>query len=473
MSGRLPVESGTKSLTRSGGRDVVERAIAHAQRAGADAVDAVLVEADSHEARVRAQEIDFVKQSQGRTLGIRALVAGKSESHGEGMRCAVTSTSDLSPEAVDRMAEETVALARATAVDPAAGLPDGGFAEDLSDLDLGLYEPADRNVSVEARIQEAKRAESAARETDPRIANSEGSQAGSDFSKVVYGNSAGFLGEYESSHHSLFCEPIAGQDDSMQRAYWMTIGRRLSALEDAAAVGRRAAERALERLGARPVPTCEVPVIFDALTAPSLVRQIAGCVSGYAIYRQSSFLADKLGSVIASEHVRVIDDGRLPGAPGSKPFDGEGLPTRRNVVIDRGRLETWLLDSYSGRKLGLASTGNASRSAGSVPGVGPTNLWMEPGEKTLAELVADTRRGLLVTELIGMGFNPVTGDYSRGAAGLWIEGGEIAYPVEEITIASNFADMLIGIDAVGSELLWLGRVASPPLRVANMTVGGS
>ena len=179
-----------------------------------------------------------------------------------------------------------------------------------------------------------------------------------------------------------------------------------------------------------------------------------------------------MGETISSSQITVIDDGRLPGGLGSKPFDGEGLPTRRNVLVESGQLQSWLLDTYSGRKLGLPSTGNASRGAGSGPGVGATNLWIEPGSGTLEEIIADTERGLLVTELIGMGFNPTTGDYSRGASGLWIESGQIAYPVEEITIAGNLGDMLMQVDAVGSELVWRGRVAAPPLRVARMTVAG-
>jgi PmbA protein len=185
-----------------------------------------------------------------------------------------------------------------------------------------------------------------------------------------------------------------------------------------------------------------------------------------------SYLADQLGEIVASDLVSVVDDGRRRGGLGSKPFDGEGLPTRRNVVVERGRLATYLLDSYSARKLGKSSTGNAARGSGSPPTAAPTNLWLEPGEASPDEIVASTRRGLLVTELIGMGFNPVTGDYSRGAAGLWIEGGEIAYPVEEITIAGHLGEMLRGIDAVGSDLVWLGRTAAPSLRIASMTVAG-
>ena len=448
--------------------EVTLRALARARAAGADAADGVLVEGESLEARVRGEEIDFVKQARERTLGIRALVRGSG-----GMRSAITSTSDLSPSAVDRLAEDTVALARQTAEDPAAGLPEGGFAADYPDLDLELAHPEDAGVGIDARIEDAQRGESAARARDARIQNSEGSQVGSESHHVVYANSEGFLGEYDSTSHSLFSEPIARENGSMQRDYWMTVGRSLAQLEDPAEVGRHAADRALRRLGARQVETCEVPVIFDALTAPSLLRQLAGCASGYSIYRQSSFLVGHLGEMIASPLVTAIDDARLPGGLGSRPFDGEGLPSRRNILLDEGRLATWLLDTYSARKLGLQSTGSATRSAGSAPGVGPSNLWIEPGDRTLDEIVADTPRGLLVTELMGMGFNPVTGDYSRGAAGLWIESGEIAFPVEEITIAGNLGDMLRDIDAVGSELLRLSRVASPPLRVSRMTVAGA
>ncbi|MDH3212103.1 MAG: TldD/PmbA family protein [Myxococcales bacterium] len=446
--------------------DVIERALERAKRAGADAADAVLVESEALEARVRGEEIDFVTQAREHTLGIRALVGGAA-----GFRSAITSTSDLSPEAVDRMAEETVALARATAEDPDAGIPEEGFAEDLPDL--ALFDAADRGVAVEARIEDARRAESAARAADARIANSEGSTVGSDFSHIVYGNSAGFLGQYDAASHSLYSEPIARANGSMQRDYWLTVARRLADLEEPGAVGRRAAERATRRLGGRRIPTCAVPVIFDPMTAPSLLGHLASCVNGYTVYREASFLAGRLHETVASSLVTVIDDGRRPGGLGSKPFDGEGLPTRRNVLVEKGRLDTYLLDSYAARKLGLRSTGSAARSAGSAPSAAPTNLWLQPGARTLEELIADTDRGLLVTELIGMGFNPVTGDYSRGAAGLWIEDGEIRYPVEEITIAGNLGEMLTAIDAVGSDLLWLGRIASPSLRVAEMMVAGT
>ncbi len=446
-------------------RDIVERALARAQSAGASAADAIQIESDALEARVRGTEIEFVTQARERTLGIRALVASV-----DGARSASTSTSDLSSQAIDRLAAETAELARATAPDPSAGLPEEPLATELPDL--FLFDPADRDVDVKARIADARAAEAAARSVDPRIANSEGSQVGSTFSRIAYGSSAGFFGEYQAATHSLFSEPVAGNGGGIQRDYWYTVARRLADLEQPDSVGRRAAERALRRLGARRVKTVEAPVIFDALTAPSLLGHLIRCVNGYAVYRETSYLAGRLGEAIAAQRVTVIDDATRPGGLGSRPFDGEGLPTRRTVVVDRGRLASYLLDSYSARKLGLQSTGNATRGAGGPPGAGSSNLWLEPGEQSIDEIVASTERGLLVTELIGMGFNPTTGDYSRGAAGLWIEGGEIVGPVQELTIAGNLAEMLADIDAIGSELLWLGSTAAPPLRISKMMIAG-
>jgi len=447
---------------------LVAFALERTRAAGADQADVVLTIGDSREARVRGDEIDFVKQSRDRTLGLRALVA---PAGGGGLATAVTSTSDLDRDAVARLAEETVALARATAPDPAAGLPETGFATDLPDLEL--LDEGDRDVHVEARIEDARRAEAAARAVDDRIVNSEGSEVSSDFARIAYGSSRGFFGQYPAAHHALFSEPLAAQGEEMQRDYWMTVARRLDALEDAAAVGRQAAERALRRLGARPVATCEAPVVFDAVTAASLLGNLVAVTSGYAVFRESSFLAGSMGEKIASDLVTVIDDGRVAGGLGSKPFDGEGLPTRRKAVVERGVLSTWLLDSYAARKLGLESTGNATLSPGNAPTVGAGNLWLEPGSESLDEIVARTERGLLVTELMGMGFHPATGDYSCGAGGLWIEGGEIRHPVQEVTIAGHLGDMLQSVDAVASELLWRGRIAAPALRIAQMTIGGA
>lgn len=448
-----------------GAREAVELALHAVRRAGADQADALLVENDSVEVRVRGDEVDVVKQSRERVLGIRALVRDR-----DAFRSAVTSTSDLSAGAIERMAAEAAALGRATAADPAAGLPEGGFADDAPDL--ALLDPQDASLSVEARIDAARRAEEAARAADARITNSEGSEVGSSTAHRVYGNSAGFVAEYASASHAVSAQPIASENGAMQVDHWMSLARRWSDLDDAAEVGRIAARRAVARLGARRVPTCEVPVVFEPTAARGLLSHVAACVGGGSVYRGASFLGDKLGKAVANPLVTVVDDGRVPGGLGSKPFDGEGLPTRRNVVIDHGRLASFLLDTYAGRKLEMASTGNAARGAGSAPGAGPTNLWIEPGAGALDDIVADTREGLLVTRLFGQGFNPVTGDFSRGAAGMWIENGKPAYPVEEITIAGNLLDMLEAVDAVGSDLVWQGRVAAPSLRIARMTLAG-
>ena len=336
---------------------VVDRALDRAASAGANQADVLLVKGDDREVRVRGDEVEFVKQAQERGLGIRVLVEGSG-----GLQTAVVSTSDLAPDAVDRMADEAVALARATAPDPHAGLPESGFATEIPDL--GLFDAADRGVPLEARIEDAKRAESAARNADPRIDNSEGSAASSGFASVLYGNSRGFSGGYESASHGLFSEPLASDGNGMQRDYWMTAGRRLADLEDPASVGRKAASRALRRLGGKRVATCEVPVLFDSVTAPSLIGQLVSCLNGYSIYRDSSFLGDRMGEQIASDQISIIDDGRRPAGLGSRPFDGEGQPTRRTTLVERGTLKSWLLDSYSARKLGTQTTGNAARSAG-------------------------------------------------------------------------------------------------------------
>jgi len=444
-------------------RDAVSHALESARAAGAYAADVGLSAGESFEARVRGDEIDFVKQSRERGLGVRVFYGGRG-----GLSSATTRTNDLAPAVVSSVAADAVALARATVPDPCAGLPDGGFASDAPAL--GLCEPRDRPFDTEGRIASARVAEAAAHAVDPRIGDSDGSQVDSSWSRIVYGNSAGFLADYESGRHSLMAESLArSADGKMQRDIWYTSARRLAGLEPAAAVGVKSAERALRKLGARRVPTCEAPVIFDPLVAPSLLRQLAGCLSGYAVYRGASFLASRMGERIAAPGVTLIDDGRRIGGLGSRPFDGEGLATRRNVLVDGGRLRSWVLDTYAARKLGLASTGSAVRGGGAST----TNLWLEPGSLSPETIVTSTKRGLYVTELIGQGFNPVTGDYSRGASGLWIENGELAFPVEEITIAGNLGAMLKQIDAIGSDLLWLGSVAAPTLRVARMTIAGS
>ncbi|HEU4427871.1 MAG TPA: metallopeptidase TldD-related protein [Myxococcota bacterium] len=454
------------SAARLSGSDALQLALERARAAGAHSADAVFAESDALEVRVRGKEVDTVAQSRERTLGLRVFTDGPG-----GLRSAVTSSSDLSRDAVARLGEDSVALARATAPDPSAGLPQGGFARELPDL--ALFDPGDRALSTADWIALAQRAEDAARAHDARITNSEGASASTSYTTIRYGSSAGFAGEYASASHSLYAQPVATENGAMQTAWWASASRTLAALESPELVGRTAAERTIGQLGARRVPTCEAPVVFDASAARELLGNLVGCLSGYSVYRGSSFLRDKTGRPIASERVTIVDDGRRRGGLGSKPFDGEGQPTRRNVLIEAGVLRSWLLDSYSARKLGLASTGNAARAAGGAPSAAPTNLWLEAGAGDVETLVRGLDRGLLVTGMFGHGFNPVTGDFSRGARGYWIERGERAYPVEEITIAGNLGTMLESIEAIGADLRFLGSLGAPSLRISRMTIAGS
>jgi PmbA protein len=259
----------------------------------------------------------------------------------------------------------------------------------------------------------------------------------------------------------------------MQRDQWYSVNRRYDKLESPESIGRTAATRVLRRLGARKIKTTRVPVVFDPDMAASLLRAFVGAASGPALYRGASFLIDKLGHQVASPQVTIFDDGLIHGGLGSKPFDGEGLATRRKTVVDKGVLSTYLLDNYSARKLKLEPTGNASRGVGDSPGVSPTNLYLEPGPYTPEAIIGSVKNGFFVTELIGFGVNAVTGDYSRGASGIWIENGELAYPVQEITIAGNLKDMFLFIEMVGDDLSWRSSIASPTLKISELTIAGS
>jgi PmbA protein len=291
--------------------------------------------------------------------------------------------------------------------------------------------------------------------------------------RVVYASSEGFAGEYRGSTFGISVAPVAKENGSMQRDYWYSSNRRFSRLESAKTVGEKAARRTLRRLGARKVKTSEVPIVFEPEIAGSLLRSLAAAISGYSLYKGASFLAGKLGTMIASDLVTVIDDGTIPGALGSRPFDAEGLPVRKKLIVEKGQLQSYLLDTYSGKKLGLPSTGNASRGVGEPPGVSPTNFFFAAGSHSPEEIIGSVQNGFYVTELIGFGVNMVTGDYSRGAAGLWIENGQLAYPVEEVTIAGNLKEIYQNIEMVGNDLEMRGRIASPTIKISKMTVAGN
>lgn len=446
----------------TGATDLVERAIAAARGAGATDCDAVFVEGESSSSSVRLREVENVVLSRERRLGLRCFVDRRS---------AAASTADLDGDAVERFAADVVGMARVVAPDPVSALADEGLlARDRPDL--GLDDPAGLDTTPEERVELARRCEAAALDADPRIVNSEGAGFSARSSRVAYASSRGFAGEYRGTGYTLWAAPVAGADGAMQAGSWFDTRRSLSRLEAPESIGRTAALRALRRLGARPVPTQEAPVVFDPQTAASLVGHVASAVCGGALYRRSSFLLDRLGESIASPLVHLVDDGRLPAGIASRPFDGEGVATRRTTVVEAGVLRSYLLDTYGATRLGLATTGNAARSVGDVPGAAPTNFHLQAGLTPPEEILASVERGLYVTSLSGFGVNTVTGDYSRGASGFWIEHGEVVHPVEEITIAGNLLDMLRGIEMVGSDLEPRTSVAAPTIKVARMTIAG-
>jgi PmbA protein len=442
--------------------DLLTDLLEQARRRGATAADAYVVEDQAFSAQVRLGQVDTVKHAREQHLALRVFV---------GHAGAAASTSDLSRDSLARLVDEAVSLARITASDPLAGLPD---AADLCRAvpDLDLHDPTGHALSPEEKIELARRAEAAALESDPRITNSEGGDFADRHAHYTYASSAGFAGGYETSSFSLSVSPVASRNGEMQRDSWYHVTRKRARLDAPEEIGRIAARRALRRLGGRRVKTVEAPVIFDPDTAASLLRHIAGAVSGPALYRGASFLVGKLGERIGAPAVTIVDDGTRPGALGSRPFDGEGLPVRRTLVVDRGVLRSYLLDTYSGRKLGLPSTHHGARDGSGVT-VSTTNLYLEAGESDPADLIGSVKSGLYVTELIGFGVNGVTGDYSRGAVGLWIENGELAYPVEELTVAGNLLDMLHAVEAVGNDLAFRDRTAAPTVLIGRMTIAGA
>jgi PmbA protein len=443
-------------------RELLADLLAQATRKGATAADAFVVQDQSFSAQVRLGQVDTVKHARDQHMALRVFV-GKS--------VAAASTSDLTAEAMTRLVDEAVSLARVTSPDELAGLPDAAvLARDVPDLDL--HDPRGHDLAPEDKIELARRCEAAALEADARITNSEGGDFGDRRAHYAYATSHGFSGEYRTSSFNLSVAPVASHNGEMQRDYWYHGARKRASLDRPEDIGRVAARRTVRRLGARRVKTAEVPVVFDPDMAASLVRHIAGAASGPALYRRASFLVGKLGERIAAPSITIVDDGTIPGALGSRPFDGEGLPVRRTVVVDRGVLGSYLLDTYSGRKLGLPSTHHAARD-GSGVGVSTTNLYLAAGDTDPAEMIRSVKSGLYVTELIGFGVNGVTGDYSRGAVGLWIDNGELAYPVEEITVAGNLLDMFHAVEAVGNDLVFRDRTAAPTVMIGRMTVAGA
>ena len=438
--------------------DIVKQALA----AGATDAECTLSEGEEFSASVRMRELETLKEAGSRGAGLRILV---------GKRTGSAYTSDFTADGIRLMVRQAMELAVVTTEDPHLGLPDPSELGSIPG-DLSLYCPDVARMETPFKIEQALEAEAAALDADPRIANSEGASFDTNLSRSVFANSRGFAGEYRSSSCSLSAVPVAKEGESMERDYWFSLARSFEGLEKPADIGRIAAQRAVRRLGAVKVDTQKVPVVFEPRTARSLLGNIFEAVHGESIYRQASFLAGKLGQKVASANLTVIDDGTLPGLFGTSPFDDEGVPTRRTVVIENGVLKNYLMNTYTARKLGMKTTGNAARGITGNAGIGHGNLYMEKGDKPPEEILKSIPNGFYVTELMGFGINIVTGDYSRGATGLWIRNGELAFPVSEVTIAGNLIHMLQDLEFIGSDLEFRGSTAAPTLCIREMTVGG-
>lgn len=432
--------------------------------AGADVAEASARSGWELSARVRLGEPELVEEAGHKSVSLRVM---------KSQRVALTSTSDLSEAGLARCVADAMMLAELSEPDPFAGPADPSQLSQGPYPDLELYDPAVESILADEAIERARDAERAALDSDARLTLSEGATFSRTASSSALVLSNGFSAAIRGSYASLVVSPVVEDEGGKRRRgfYW-TAARHLADLEPGADVGREAARRTLAKLGARKVPTCEVPVIFDPDVSRSLIGTLAGCIVGGAIWRKSSYLVEREGTPVASELVSIVDDPLIPRAPGSRPFDGEGLASRRNVVVENGVLRTYLLDCYSARKLGRTSTASAARSGGSV-GASTTNFVLQPGDVSPERIIAETERGLYVTEMMGFGFNAITGDYSRGAAGFWIEDGKLAHPVSEVTVSSNLDRMLKGIDRIGNDLKLKTATAAPTFRVASMTLAGT
>ena len=433
-------------------QQMVEDMLNEAAIQGASAAEAAVNFDIGLSTSVRLGEVETIEHTRDQGMGVSVYF---------GHRKGSASTSDFRPEAILDTVRAACNIAKFTTEDPYSGLADAArMAGEQPDLDL--YHPWE--MEVEEAIARGIECEAAARDLDPRITNSEGATLNSHASLQVYGNSHGFIGGFPSTQHSLSCAVVGQQGESMQRDYWYTSERSPEDMESPREVGRRAGERTLARLGARQIETCEAPVIFQAEMAVSLLRSLVGAISGSALYRRSSFLLDQLNQRIFPEFVRIHENPLLPRGPASAPFDNEGVATAPKELVRDGILRSYILSSYSARKLNMETTGNAG---------GVRNLTIDSGELDLAGLLRQMGTGLLVSELMGSGLNMVTGDYSRGAAGFWVENGEIQFPVEEITIAGNMLQMYAGLQAVATDVERRGSIRTGSWLLEPMTIAGS
>jgi PmbA protein len=443
------------------GAQVVERARAQ----GADLAEAAVSEGAHLSVKVRMGEPELVEEAGSRSLGLRVM---------RGQQVAVTYTSDLSEAGLARFVEDALELAKLSQPDVFAGAPDSQLLSRAHEYaDLQLFDAAVDEIDAARAIDMAKRAEHAALSSDKRLTNSEGANVSRQAGASALVTSGGFQGGFRGTYASISVHPVADDSDGKKRSGYHWSARRFAQELDAPEqVGLEAARRTLDKLGSRKLDTQEVAVVFDPDAGRSILGLLASCINGGAVWRKGSYLAEREGQTIASPLVRVIDDPLIVRGPGSRPFDGEGLLSRRNVLVDEGILKSFVLDTYSAKKLGKQSSGNASRGSGGGVGPSTTNLLLQPGEQSPAALLKSTERALYVTDMMGFGFNAVTGDFSRGASGFWIERGERIFPVSEVTISLNLDDLLKRIDGIASDLDLRTSICTPTFRVSAMTVAG-
>jgi PmbA protein len=448
----------TSLLDQTALTSLAERLVGAARRAGADAADAVAVRSVSLSVEVRDGHVEDSERAESDDVGLRVLV---------GRRQAVVSTNDIRGDGVDTLAERAVAMARAAPEDPYAGLADPEvLARAVPDLDL-----LDPDMPPVGRLEELALAAEAAGLAVPGVAKSGGASASAGIGGMVLVTSHGFRGAYLGSRHSISMMAIAGEGLGMERDYDFSSALHAADLDAAEAVGRKAGERTVKRVNPRKVETRKVPVVFDPRVAGGLIGHLAGAINGTAIARKTSFLKGKLGEQVFAPGIRIVDDPLRRRGLRSRPFDAEGVAGRRLAIVEDGRLVTWLLDSGTARELGFATTGHAQRGVSSAPSPGATNLHLEPGVASPEQLIADIEQGFYVADLIGVGVNLVTGDYSRGAAGFWIENGKLTYPVSEVTIAGHLSDMFRTL-VPANDLEFRYGTNAPTVRVEGLTIAG-
>lgn len=443
------------------GTKVMERALEQ----GASVAEVGISEGQHLSVKVRMGEPELVEEAGSKSLGLRVM---------RGQQVAVTHTSDFTEAGLSRFIDDALELANLSQPDVFAGPPDPSLLSRASDHpDLQLFDPAVNDIDAARAIDMAKRCEKAALGFDKRLTNSEGANVSRQAGASALVTSGGFRGGVRGTYTSISVHPVADDADGKKRSgYYWSARRFAEQLEDPEAVGLEAARRTLQKLGSRKLDTQECPVIFDPDTGRSIIGLLASCINGGSIWRKSSYLLEREGQQVASSLVNIVDDPLIPRGPGSRPFDGEGLLSRRNSVVEAGVLKTFILDTYSAKKLGKKSTGNASRGSGGGVGPSTTNLILQPGKQTAEALLKSTERAFYVTDMMGFGFNAVTGDFSRGASGFWIERGERKFPVSEVTISLNLDEILKRIDGVADDLDLRTSICAPTFRVSGMTVAG-